>query len=144
MFKENCTRKIALGIALKNNKLLVEKGFDKVKKIHFYRCIGGGIKKKELPIDAVKREFREELNFNIIVNKELGIIDSSFIYNGKKGHEIIYLFDITISDNDYKKKYTILDNDTLSFGEWIDVNEFKQGKKILFPKDMIKNEPLIL
>ena len=43
MFKENSIRKVALGFTLRNNKLLVEKGFDKVKKMPFYRCIGGGI-----------------------------------------------------------------------------------------------------
>ncbi|MCI9016872.1 MAG: NUDIX domain-containing protein [Clostridia bacterium] len=138
MFKENSIRKVALGFTLRNNKLLVEKGFDKVKKMPFYRCIGGGIEKNELPIEALKREFYEELNFNIIVNKELGIIDNTFVYNGKQGHEIIHLFDITIPDNNYSKKYTIVDNNNdTSYGEWIDISEFKEGKKILFPKDML-------
>ena len=138
MFKENTTRKVALGFTIRNNKLLVEKGFDKVKGIYFYRCIGGGIEENELPIDAVKREFYEELKLEIIVNKELGVIDNTFIYNGKKGHEIVYLFDITITNDDYKEKYTIIYNDTISFGEWIDIDEFKSKKKILFPTDMIK------
>ncbi len=138
MFKENRTRKVALGFTLKNNKLLVEKGFDKIKGITFYRCIGGGIEENELPINAVKREFYEELNFNIIVNKELGIIDNTFVYNGKQGHEIVYLFDITIPNDNHKEKYTIIDNGTTFYGEWIDIDEFKEGKKILFPKDMIR------
>ena len=89
-------------------------------------------------VEALKREFYEELNFNIIVNKELGIIDNTFVYNGKQGHEIIHLFDITIPDNNYSKKYTIVDNNNdTSYGEWIDISEFKEGKKILFPKDML-------
>lgn len=138
MFKENCIRNVALGCALKNNKLLVEKGIDKVKGITFYRCIGGGIETNELPIEAVKREFNEELNFDIIVNKPLGIIDNTFTYNGKQGHEIVHLFDITIPEKNYKEKYTILDNNTTSYGEWIDVNEFKEKRKTLFPTDMLK------
>lgn len=40
-FKE--IRPIALGLAIKNNKLLVSEGFDKVKNETFYRCLGGGI-----------------------------------------------------------------------------------------------------
>ena len=36
-------RPITLGLAIKNNKLLVEEKFDKVKNQTFYRCLGGGI-----------------------------------------------------------------------------------------------------
>ena len=40
-FKE--IRPIVLGLAIKDNKLLVSEGFDNVKKQTFYRCLGGGI-----------------------------------------------------------------------------------------------------
>ena len=55
MFKEKDLRKIALGIAKKDNKVLVEKGHDKIEKIDFYRCLGGGIEENETPLEAVKR-----------------------------------------------------------------------------------------
>lgn len=38
-FKE--IRPIALGIAIKDNKLLVGENFDNVKNETFYRCLGG-------------------------------------------------------------------------------------------------------
>ena len=40
-FKE--IRPIVLGLEIKDNKLLVSEGFDKVKNQTFYRCLGGGI-----------------------------------------------------------------------------------------------------
>lgn len=138
MFKENGVREIALGIAIKNNKLLVSKGIDEVKEITFYRCLGGGMEENETPIETVKREFKEELNIKIKVNKEVGVIDNKFIYNGKSGHEIVHLFDIEIDDKDYKEIYTVIDDDGTSFGEWISIDEFKSGEKILFPNDMIQ------
>ena len=138
MFKEKDLRKVALGIAIKNNKVLVEKGHDKVEQIDFYRCLGGGIEENETPLEAVKREFKEELNIDIIVNKELGTIDSHFGYNWKNGHELVYLFDITIPEESLKKNYTIIDNDIASPGEWISIDEFKSGKKIIFPKGIIE------
>lgn len=138
MFKEKDLRKIALGIAKKDNKVLVEKGHDKIEQIDFYRCLGGGIEENETPLEAVKREFKEELNIDIIVNKELGTIDSHFVYNGKNGHELVYLFDITIPEESLKENYTILDNDIASPGEWISIDEFKSGEKIIFPKGIIK------
>ncbi len=40
-FKE--IRPIVLGIARKDNKILVVEGYDKIKDETFYRCLGGGI-----------------------------------------------------------------------------------------------------
>lgn len=57
MFKENNLRKIALGIAIKDNKVLVKKGHDKIEQIDFYRCLGGGIEENETSLEAVKRKF---------------------------------------------------------------------------------------
>lgn len=53
-FKE--IRPIVLGLAIENNKLLVSKGFDNVKKQTFYRCLGGSIEFLEKSTDALKRE----------------------------------------------------------------------------------------
>ena len=58
-FKE--IRPIVLGLAIKDNKLLVSEGFDKVKNQTFYRCLGGGIEFLEKSTDALKREFKEEI-----------------------------------------------------------------------------------
>ena len=86
-FKE--IRPIALGLAIKNNKLLVSEGFDKVKNETFYRCLGGGIEFLEKSEDTLKREFLEEINVNITVNDFLGISENIFTYNGKKAHELV-------------------------------------------------------
>mgnify|MGYP000187543820 CR=1 FL=1 len=135
-FKE--IRPIVLGIVKKDNKILVSEGYDKTKNETFYRSIGGGIEFLENSKDALKREFKEELNIDIIVNKELGTIDSHFVYNGKNGHELVYLFDITIPEESLKENYTILDNNIASPGEWISIDEFKSGEKIIFPQGIIE------
>lgn len=76
-------RPIALGLAIKNNKLLVEEKFDKVKNQTFYRCLGGGIEFLEKSSDALKREFKEEINTDIVVKDFLGISENIFTFNGK-------------------------------------------------------------
>lgn len=80
-FKE--IRPIVLGIVKKENKVLVSKGYDKIKNETFYRSIGGGIEFLENSKDALKREFKEELNIEISVGKFLGISENIFTYNGK-------------------------------------------------------------
>ena len=64
-FKE--IRPIVLGLAIKDNKLLVSEGFDNVKNQTFYRCLGGGIEFLEKSVDALKREFQEEINIDIVI-----------------------------------------------------------------------------
>ena len=105
-FKE--IRPLALGIAIKNNKILVGEGFDKIKNQTFYRCLGGGIEFLETSSDALKREFKEEIGVNINVKDFLGISENIFTYEGKKAHELILFYSIEIPDNYYKEEYNIL------------------------------------
>ena len=135
-FKE--IRPIALGIAIKNNKLLVGEGFDKVKNQTFYRCLGGGIEFLEKSSDALKREFKEEIGADITVKDFLGISENIFTYQGKNAHELILFYSIEISDNDYKEEYHIADEDYSGIAKWIDINEFKNKNKILYPEEIFK------
>lgn len=135
-FKE--IRPIALGIAIKNNKLLVGEGFDKVKNQTFYRCLGGGIEFLEKSSDALKREFKEEIGADIAVKNFLGISENIFTYQGKNAHELILFYSIEISDNDYKEEYHIADEDDNGIAKWIDIDEFKNKSKILYPEGIFK------
>lgn len=135
-FKE--IRPIALGLAIKNNKLLVGEGFDNVKNETFYRCLGGGIEFLEKSADALKREFSEEISANIIVKDFLGISENIFTYKGKNAHELILFYSIDISDSDYKEEYEINDDCGKYKAKWIDIDEFKNKNRILYPEEVFK------
>lgn len=135
-FKE--IRPIALGIAIKNNKLLVGEGFDKVKNQTFYRCLGGGIEFLEKSSEALKREFKEEIGADITVKDFLGISENIFTYQGKNAHELILFYSIEISDNNYKEEYHIADEDDSGIAKWINIDEFKNRNKILYPEEIFK------
>ena len=135
-FKE--IRPIALGIAIRDNKLLVGDGFDKVKNQTFYRCLGGGIEFLEKSSDALKREFKEEIGANIIVKDFLGISENIFTYKGKNAHELVFFYSITIPDEYYKEEYTINDDCGKYKATWIDIDEFKNKNKILYPEEVFK------
>ena len=121
-------RPIALGLAIKNNKLLVEEKFDKVKNQTFYRCLGGGL----------KREFKEEINTDIVVKDFLGISENIFTFNGKNAHELILFYSIDIADSDYKDEYNIIDRGGEFSAKWIDIDDFKNKSKILYPEEVFK------
>ncbi len=135
-FKE--IRPIALGLAIKNNKLLVSEGFDKVKNETFYRCLGGGIEFLEKSEEALKREFLEEINVDITVKDFLGISENIFTYQGKKAHELILFYSIEISDENYQEEYKVIDDHGETIAKWIDIDEFKNKNKILYPEEVFK------
>lgn len=135
-FKE--IRPLALGLAIKNNKLLVEEGFDNTKNETFYRCLGGGIEFLEKSSDTLKREFQEEIDAQILVKDFLGISENIFTYRGKNAHELILFYSIEIPDEYYKNEYHILDKDDSCKAKWIDIDEFKNKKKILYPEEVFK------
>ena len=135
-FKE--IRPIVLGLAVKDNKLLVSEGFDNVKKQTFYRCLGGGIEFLEKSTDALKREFKEEINIDIVIKDLLGISENIFTYEGKNAHELVFYYNINILDKDYKEEYVVTDDNGQSKAVWIDINEFKSGNKILYPQEVFK------
>ena len=135
-FKE--IRPIALGLAIKNNKLLVSEGFDKVKNETFYRCLGGGIEFQEKSEDALKREFLEEINVNITVKNFLGISENIFTYQGKKAHELILFYLIDISEDNYQDEYKVIDDHGETIAKWINIEEFKNKNKILYPGEIFR------
>ena len=135
-FKE--IRPIALGLAIKNNKLLVSEGFDKVRNETFYRCLGGGIEFLEKSEEALKREFLEEINVDITVKNFLGISENIFTYQGKKAHELILFYSIEISDENYQEEYKVIDDHGETIAKWIEIDEFKNKNKILYPKEVFK------
>lgn len=117
-FKE--IRPIVLGLVRNGNKLLVSKGYDKLKEQEFYRCLGGGIEFLEKSEDALKREFKEELNIDIKVGKFLGISENIFNYKGKNAHE------------------SVIDDDSETEAMWIDINRFKDKELTLYPEQIFK------
>lgn len=135
-FKE--IRPIVLGIVKKDNQLLVSRGYDKTKKQEFYRCLGGGIEFLENSEDALKREFKEELNIEIKVGEFLGIFENIFNYEGKNGHELILFYNAYIDDKDYQKEYHIKDDNLEFDAMWIDVDKFKKKELILYPEEVLK------
>lgn len=135
-FKE--IRPIVLGLAIKDNKLLVSEGFDNVKNQTFYRCLGGGIEFLEKSVDALKREFQEEINIDIVIKNFLGISENIFTYKGKNAHELVLYYNIDILDKDYKEEYIVTDDNGKSKAVWINIDEFKNGNKILYPEEVFK------
>ena len=131
-------RPIVLGVAIKDNKVLVLEGYDKVTNQTFYRCLGGGIEFLEKSNEALKREFLEELGIEITVKDFLGIAENIFTFEGKNAHELVFFYSINITDSDYKDEYVILDIEKETKAKWINIEDLKSKKQIIYPQEVLK------
>ena len=95
-----------------------------------------GIEFLEKGEDALKREFKEEIDTDINVKKFLGVSENIFTYQGKNAHELILFYEIDVKN--YKEKYIIHDDCGEYDATWIDIKDFKEKKKILYPEQIFQ------
>ncbi|MET3451393.1 NUDIX domain-containing protein [Curtobacterium sp. 1544] len=85
-------RNIAVGLPVRDGHVLLSEGFDRVRRLRFHRAVGGGIEFGELAVEALHREFREELDVAIEETELLGVLENRFEFEGTPGHEVVHVF----------------------------------------------------
>jgi ADP-ribose pyrophosphatase YjhB (NUDIX family) len=134
---------VALGVVRRAGQLLLIEGYDSVKDEHFLRFVGGGIEFGERAADALVREFEEELGVAVETGRRLGVIENIFTYEGEPGHEILFLLEVTFSDNRlYERAEWTLRNSKASQARWQPIASLDSGPP-LYPEqasDLIRAE----
>jgi 8-oxo-dGTP pyrophosphatase MutT (NUDIX family) len=139
MHKPGEIRVLALGLIRDGNRIFVSEGYDPVKQLTFYRAMGGGVDFGETSLEALKREFQEEIQAELTNIRYLGCLENIFTFNDQSGHEIIQLFESDFVD----PKFYQLDKLDFSEGErqktalWVDINRFKSGELRLVPEQFL-------
>ena len=132
-------RPIVLGVIIKDNKILVNEGYDEITNPKFYRCLGGGIEFQESSIEALKREFLEEIGKEIIIKDFLGLAENIFTFNGKPGHEIVLFYSADFKPSDYQEEYVMIeDNEEPQKAFWMNIDDFKNGNSTIYPTEVLK------
>ena len=119
---------IRVGIIFKyEDKVLVE-----VPKYNFYNSVvpGGRIKIGEYSIDAIKREIKEEMGFELLDSK-LGFVktlEEMFTFNNIDYHEIFFIYKYDVDEDDYNLLIKIKDNqdNANSYYKFITKEEFNE------------------
>lgn len=124
----NRIRPLALAIVKKNDKVLVQVGFDSKKNEKFYRLPGGGIEFGETGIVALHREFMEEFGSEINNVKSLGVLENIFTFEGNGGHELVMVYSADLMKESLydEKDVRILDNDQ-SYAIWENIDVLKDS-----------------
>ncbi len=122
-YNSETIRPLALAL-IKNekNQILVSPGYDEVKQEPFYRLLGGGVEFGETSLEALHREFKEELNVELTNCRLLDVYENIFTFNNKPGHEIIFIYQADFVDlNNYQiTEFQILDSSTDNKVIWLD------------------------
>src|SRR4051794_20138548 len=126
-------RPIALGLIRRREQILVFEGRDDVKGETYYRPLGGGVEFGERSEDALVREFREELDAEIVVKERLGVLENVYAYRGNPGHEIAFLYEAEFVDASLYAKDEMKILDDPATARWVDLRDFRNGSKILYP-----------
>jgi 8-oxo-dGTP pyrophosphatase MutT (NUDIX family) len=110
-------------------------GYDPVKGSRFYRPLGGGIEFGERGVDAIERELREELGATARDVRFLGLLESIFEYDGRPGHEIALMYEVTLAEP-VADRTRLLDDDCEAL--WIPLPAFGPGGAPLYPDGLLE------
>jgi 8-oxo-dGTP pyrophosphatase MutT (NUDIX family) len=136
MHKSGEIRVIALGLIRDDERIFISEGYDPVKQDTFYRALGGGVDFGETSLEALHREFQEEIQAELTNIRYLGCIENLFTFNGKPGHEIIQLYQCDFVDPKlYQIERTVFaEGDRQKAALWVEINRFKSGELRLVPE----------
>jgi len=137
---KNKIRPISISIIRNKKKILVYKREDDISGENFHRLVGGCIEFGEESDKALKREFTEELNLEIHDIKLLSTFESIFMFNGKKLHEIVFLFESKFKKKEIYKNKEIsgLEGERGFNATWMDIQDFLDNKYVLYPEEVKK------
>ena len=134
-------RVITIAIIRRDDSILVFEGYDPVKDETFYRPLGGGVEFGEYSIDAVQREFREEINVELTNLHHLATLENVFEVRGRQGHEVIVIYEGEFADLSLYEKDEILgmeDSGEQFKAIWMPLADFRAEKFPLYPTGLLE------
>ena len=138
----NQIRPIAICIFRKKDRILVFEGVDPSSNEIFYRPLGGGIEFGEHSEDTIRREMMEEINAEVEELRYLGTLENVFSFDGTPGHEIVQVYDGVLKESGLYEQTVIVgheaDVDESFEAMWMSLNEFGEGKSILYPNGLLE------
>jgi len=143
MTKKKRVRPLAICVFRHGDKILVAEGYDSVKDEYFYRPLGGGIEFGESSTETICRELMEEIDVEVDLQslKYLGAVENIFRFNGKKGHEIVLIYDGALKEPALYERSVLQgkeDGGQRFRAIWKSIHEFGEGKSILYPTGLLE------
>ena len=140
MDKTQRIRPTALCLFRNGNKILVSECFDSAKQEYFCRPLGGGIEFGESSREAMLREISEEIDAEVENLNLIKVIENIFIYEGKQGHEVAFVYDAEFVNKSLyeKEELTCYEGsiDTKFTAKWMSLAEIQKKNIRLVPPSL--------
>ncbi len=119
-----------------DGKILASSAVDKIDNKHFYRLPGGRIEFDESSEQALRREIQEELGSEIENLRLLDVVENRFKYEGKRGHEIVFVYSGDLAHTELYDQPAIhfTDEGNQYSVEWVEINRLIREKIPLYPE----------
>ncbi len=130
-------RNIAVGLVVRDGRVLAEEHAVVPGHHRFARAIGGGIEFGEHAEQALRREFREELGVELTSSELLAVTENLFDLAGEPGHEIVHVFAVRCAELDLMPPAAsrpVLDNDSVA--RWYRLADLADSNPPLYPDGM--------
>ena len=140
MHKSGEIRILVLGLIRDGERIFISEGYDPTKQQTFYRAMGGGVDFGETSLEALKREFTEEIQAELTNIHFLGCLENIFTYDGQPGHEIILLYKCDFTDPKFYQLQELVfaEGERKKTALWADISRFKSGELRLFPEHFLE------
>ena len=129
----------AVCVVRRGDEILVNEAYDPTKGETFYGPLGGGVEFGERAAAAVRREMREEVGVELADVALLGVLENIFTYDGRPGHEIVFVFEARLADPAlYGREAIEGDEEGLRFvARWVPLDRFAAaGAGPLYPEGL--------
>ena len=140
MHKSGEIRVLALGIIRDGSRVFISEGYDPVKQQTFYRAMGGGVDFGETSLAALQREFQEEIQAELTNIKYLGCMENLFTFNGKPGHEILFIYQCDFVEPKFYQlsELTFAEGQRKKRALWVEIERFKSQELKLVPEQFFE------
>lgn len=122
------------------DRFLLSEGHDPAKDEHFLRPLGGSIEFGESSAAAVVRELKEEIGADLENVRLLGVLESRFVFDGKPGHEIVFVYEAGLVDQQRysQDSFVGVESDGKPFPvRWVSREELVAGRQPLYPHGLL-------
>lgn len=123
-----------------HGKILLAEGYDPIKDEHYVLPLGGGVDFGELSQVAAEREVQEEISAATKDFSLLGVSENIFSYNGKPGHEIVFVYEARFQDESlYQQEiiHGIETNGVPIVTRWFDIDRLRSGEIKFYPHGIV-------
>jgi ADP-ribose pyrophosphatase YjhB (NUDIX family) len=133
----------ALALIRRGDRILVERGYDRVKGEWFCRLLGGTVEFGERAAETVRRELLEELGAEAEVGALVATIENIFTFEGAPGHEVCLVYECSLRDerlyevDEWRADELTPDGPLTHQVAWKPIDSFRREGEILYPDELV-------